>query len=135
MLTDAMQKTLEVKSLLESGKVKKINDAVKIVGLSRSAFYKYRDSIFPFHTMIKERIITLSIHLEDRTGTLSELLTIVAASKSNVLTINQTIPLQGKANITLSIDTAPMVIEIHELVKQISDLVAVKKVDIIGTGS
>ena len=85
--------------------------------------------------MIKERIITLSIHLEDRTGTLSELLTIVAASKSNVLTINQTIPLQGKANITLSIDTAPMVIEIHELVKQISDLVAVKKVDIIGTGS
>lgn len=135
MLPEGMQKTIEVKALLESGVVKTVNEAIKQVGISRSAFYKYRDAIFPFHTMVKEKIITLSIHLEDRTGTLSELLQIVARSNCNVLTINQTIPLQGKANISLSIDTSPMEMEIHELIKQMTELDAVKKVDIIGSGS
>ncbi len=135
MLTEGMQKTIEVKALLESGAAKTVNDAIKQVGISRTAFYKYRDSIFPFHTMVKEKIITLSIYLEDRTGTLSELLQIVARSNCNVLTINQTIPLQGKANISLSLDTSPMEMEIHELIKQMSELDAVKKVDIIGSGS
>lgn len=135
MLTEGMQKTIEVKALLESGVAKTVNDAIKQVGISRTAFYKYRDAIFPFHTMVKEKIITLSIYLEDRTGTLSELLQIVAQSNCNVLTINQTIPLQGKANISLSLDTSPMEMEIHELIKQMSELDAVKKVDIIGSGS
>lgn len=135
MLTEAMQKTLAVKSLLESGKAKTVNEAIKEVGISRGAYYKYRDCIFPFHTMVKEKIITLSINLEDRTGALSQLLSTVATSNSNVLTINQTIPLQGMANISLTIDTAPMEMEIHELIKQIRELDAVKKVDIIGTGS
>lgn len=135
MLTEAMQKTLEAKSLLESGKIKKINEAVKEVGLSRSAFYKYRDAIYPFHTMIKEKIITLSIQLADLSGALSQLLSVVARAQCNVLTINQTIPLQGMANITLSIDTAPMEMEISALVKTISELETVEKVEIIGSGS
>ncbi|WP_209122809.1 ACT domain-containing protein [Alkalihalobacillus sp. BA299] len=135
MLTEAMQKTLEAKELLESGKVKKINEAVKEVGLSRSAFYKYRDGIYPFHKMVKEKIITLSINLEDRSGTLSQLLSIVAASGCNVLTINQTIPLKGKANITLSLDTVSMKIEVSKLIEYIRELETVVKVEIVGSGS
>ncbi|WP_216829413.1 ACT domain-containing protein [Alkalihalobacterium elongatum] len=135
MLTEAMQKTLEAKELLESGKVKKINEAVKEVGLSRSAFYKYKDGIYPFHKMIKEKIITLSINLEDRSGTLSHLLSIVAASGCNVLTINQTIPLKGRANITLSLDTISMKMEMSELMQSIRDLETVVKVEIVGSGS
>lgn len=135
MLTESMLKTIEVKMLLEQGKAKTVNEAIKKVGISRSAYYKYRDSIFPFHTMVKEKMITLSILLEDRTGTLSELLQIIARSNGNVLTINQTIPLQGKANISLTIDTSPMKCDIHELIQQIRELDAVKKVDIIGSGS
>ncbi|WP_096201446.1 ACT domain-containing protein [Bacillus sp. FJAT-45350] len=135
MLTEAMQKTLEAKQMLESGKVKKINEAVQAVGLSRSAFYKYKDAIYPFHTMVKEKIITLSINLVDRSGSLSELLSIVAEAECNVLTINQTIPLQGRANITLSIDTTPLIIELSELVRQLEDMEVVEKVELVGSGS
>jgi chorismate mutase len=135
ILSEAMQKTLEAKALLDSGKAKKISEAVQAVDLSRSAFYKYKDSIFPFHTMVKEKIITLSIHLEDRSGTLSRLLSVVAEAGSNVLTINQTIPLQGRATITLSIETASMSIEIDKLVKQIQQLDFVEKVELIGSGA
>nr|WP_281248951.1 ACT domain-containing protein [Bacillus alkalicellulosilyticus] len=135
MLTEAMQKTLEAKALLQTGKAKKISEAVHTVGLSRSAFYKYKDGIFPFHTMVKESIITFSILLEDRAGALSELLSIVAFSKANVLTINQTIPLQGRANITLSLDTAPMELDVREFVRTIHELDTVEKIEVIGSGS
>lgn len=135
ILPEAMQKTLEAKALLDSGKVKKINEAVQAVDLSRSAFYKYKDAIFPFHTMVKEKIITLSIHLEDRSGALSRLLSVVAEVGSNVLTINQTIPLQGRATITLTIETASMNITIDQLVKKIQQLDAVERVELVGSGA
>lgn len=134
MLTEAMKKTLEAKALLESGKAKKINEAVQTVGLSRSAFYKYKDGIYPFKMMVNEKIVTLSINLVDRSGTLSQLLALVAMSGSNVLTINQTIPLKGRANVTLSVDTEPMTCTISELMKKITDLDAVEKVEIVGSG-
>ncbi|MFC0473657.1 ACT domain-containing protein [Halalkalibacter kiskunsagensis] len=135
MLTEAMEKTLAAKELLHSGKVKKINEAVSKVGLSRSAFYKYKDGIFPFHTMVREKIITLSIMLVDRSGSLSQLLGKVAETGANVLTINQTIPLQGRANMTLSIDTTPMKLELDELMEWLEKLDAVEKVELVGTGS
>jgi chorismate mutase len=134
MLTDAMQKTLNAKALLDSGKIKKINEAVTIAGLSRSAFYKYKDGIFPFNTMVKEKIITLSINLVDRSGTLSQLLSKVAETGANVLTINQTIPLQGRAHITLSIDTAPMKFELDQLMEQVEQVESVEKVELVGSG-
>lgn len=135
MLTDAMQRTLDAKALLANGKAKKINEAVQQVGLSRSAFYKYKDGIFPFHAIAKERLITLMINLEDRSGTLSQLLRIVAETGANILTINQTIPLQGRANITLSIDTAPITINLHELFEKMETLEAVESVEMVGSGS
>lgn len=134
MLTEAMKKTLEAKALLESGKVKKINEAVQAVGLSRSAFYKYKDGISPFKTMVNEKIVTLSIHLVDRSGALSQLLALVASSGSNVLTINQTIPLKGRANVTMSIDSEPMTSSISELIDKVRALDAVEKVEIVGSG-
>ncbi|ADU29748.1 ACT domain-containing protein [Evansella cellulosilytica] len=135
MLPEAMLKTVEAKQLLESGKCEKINEAVKQVELSRSAFYKYKDGIFPFHTMVKEKIITLSIYLEDRSGSLSKLLSLIAQTGANVLTINQTIPLQGRATITLSIETAAMHSDVTVLLDKIRELDAVVKVELIGSGT
>ena len=77
---------------------------MKRVGLSRSAFYKYRDTVFPFESIARERILTIFIQLEDRKGSLATLLRIVSDAKCNVLTIHQTIPVQARANITLSLD-------------------------------
>lgn len=135
MLTDAMEKTLAAKELLQSGKVKKINEAVNQVGLSRSAFYKYKDGIFPFNTMVREKIITLSIILVDRSGSLSQLLGKIAETGANVLTINQTIPLQGRAHMTVSIDMTPMKLDLDELMDWLEGLESVKKVELVGTGS
>lgn len=134
VLTESMKKTLEAKALLESGKVEQVNDAVARVGLSRSAFYKYRDSVFPFHSIIKEKIITLSVFLVDRSGALSEVLKTVAEIGCNVLTINQTIPLQGRANVTLSIETGAMAVELSELIARIEEVDAVERVEVIGSG-
>ncbi|MCR6110251.1 ACT domain-containing protein [Bacillus sp. A301a_S52] len=135
MLPEAMLKTVEAKRLLDNGKQAKINEVVKQVNLSRSAFYKYKDGIFPFHTMVKEKIITLSIHLEDQSGALSKLLSTVAGSGANVLTINQTIPLQGRATITLTIETAAMDIEITVLLNKLEEIEPVVKVEVIGSGA
>ncbi|GAK05234.1 LOW QUALITY PROTEIN: ACT domain protein [Geomicrobium sp. JCM 19037] len=134
MLTEAMQKTVQAKILLENKTCSTIGEAVKQVGLSRSAFYKYRDAVQPFHTMIQEKIITFSIHLADRSGALSGLLTKVAETDSNVLTINQTIPLQGRANITLTVDTSMLNVEVRQLMADIKAMEAVEKVEIIGSG-
>lgn len=135
MLPDAMLKTVEAKKLLDSGKAYKINEVVQKVDLSRSAFYKYKDGIFPFHTMVKEKIITLSIHLEDQSGTLSKLLSMVAQTGANVLTINQTIPLQGRATITLTIETAAMNSDVTVLLNKIESMDSVVKVELIGSGA
>jgi chorismate mutase len=135
VLSESMQKALEAKSLLERGKVDTINEAVKEVGLSRSAFYKYRDGIFPFHALVKEKIMTIFLNLEDRSGALSGVLQTVASLGCNVLTINQTIPLRGRANVTLSVETGAMHVEINELLKRLKELEAVERAEVIGSGA
>lgn len=135
VLPEAMKKTLEAKEMIERGRAESVAVATQRVDLSRSAYYKYRDTVFPFHTMVKEKIITLFFHLEDRSGTLSHLLGVVASSGCNVLTIHQTIPLQGKANVTLSLNTTGMTEEITSLLSNLKRLEFVDKVEILGSGA
>lgn len=130
-----MKKTLEAKEMIERGKAESVWEAVQRVDLSRSAFYKYRDTVFPFHTVVKEKLITLFFHLEDRSGTLSQLLSVVASAGCNVLTIHQTIPLQGRANVTLSLNITEMEIEIDELLTRLRRLEFVDKVEVLGSGA
>ncbi len=135
VLPEAMKKTLDVKEMLERGKAESIWDAVQQVDLSRSAYYKYRDTVFPFSTIVKERLVTLFFHLEDRSGTLSKLLGVVASSGCNVLTIHQTIPLQGRANVTLSLNTSEISTDIDDLLLELRKLEFVEKVEVLGTGA
>ncbi|WP_138415554.1 ACT domain-containing protein [Aquibacillus sediminis] len=135
MLPESMKKTIEAKELLESGKAESIHDAANQVDLSRSAFYKYRDAVFPFQAMVKERMITLFFHLEDRTGTLSNLLNTVAQAGGNILTIHQTIPLQGKANVTISLNTSAMHVNIGTLLQDLKRLDFIDKVEILSSGA
>ena len=135
VLTDAMQKTLEAKQLLQSGQVASIWDAVKEVDLSRSAFYKYRDAVFPFHSIVKERILTVFIQLQDRKGVLAKLLELVSEAHCNVLTIHQTIPIQGRANVTLSLDVTSMSHELDELMQSLKKLDFVESAEVISSGA
>ncbi|EDL62503.1 ACT domain-containing protein, partial [Bacillus sp. SG-1] len=97
--------------------------------------YKYRDTVFPFHTIVKERIITLIFHLEDRSGTLSYLLGEVAKTGCNILTIHQTIPLQGRATVTLSLNVADITVDIEEMLNSLRKMEFVEKVEMLGSGA
>ncbi len=135
VLTESMLKMLEAKRLLASGEESTIQDATKRVGLSRSAFYKYRDTVFPFESIARERILTIFIQLEDRKGSLATLLQIVSEAKCNVLTIHQTIPVQARANITLSLDVTEMTIKMEEFLQRLKVPDFVDSVVLISSGA
>ena len=100
---EVLLKVVEAKKLLETEKVRSVQDAVDAVGISRSSFYKYKDDIFQFHDNTQGTILTLTFQMEDEPGLLSEVLGIVAKYGANILTIHQSIPINGMASLTLSI--------------------------------
>src|SRR5699024_2459866 len=134
LLPEGMKKTLEAKKLLDTHKVDSIHEATRQIGVSRSVFYKYRDAVYPFQHMVKEQMLTLFFHLEDRTGALSFLLSEVAKAGCNILTIHQTIPIQGKANVTLSLNTTGMVTDIDQLLHDLKQMEFVNQVEILSSG-
>lgn len=119
-LPEIYLKVAEAKRLLESGEVSTVNDAAKRMGISRSAFYKYRDSILPFQNLMAGRIITFQLILQDLSGLLSSILTIFAQSGANILTINQTIPTNGCASVTVSAELTNLNCTVEELLGQLS---------------
>lgn len=134
ILPEALLKTIEAKSLLEGGKVHTINEAVERVGLSRSAYYKYKDGIFTLDRIEKENIVTISFDLQHRSGMLSKVLSLIAQYAGNVLTMNQSIPLQGKANVVLSLDTSRVGQLLPRLIESLQQLDGVSHARIVGQG-
>lgn len=105
ILPEAILKTAQTKELLAKNPTLTINEAVKQIGLSRSAFYKYRDGIFPFFEAVKERVVTIQINMENEAGVLSRCLNIITDSGANILTINQGIPTEGVARVMVSVES------------------------------
>ena len=101
---EVLLKVVEAKRLFDSGKVASVQDATDAVGISRSSFYKYKDDIFPFHENEKGKPTTLVIQLDDEPGLLSNILRAIDKFKCNILTIHQSIPINGIATLTLSVD-------------------------------
>jgi len=132
ILPEAILKTAKAKELLVKGDVYTINDAVERVGLSRSAYYKYKDGVFPFYEASREKIITISLILENKAGVLSHVLNFIASFKGNVLTINQGIPLQGIANVSVSLETAGMADTPENLLFGLGEIDGVRKIEVIG---
>lgn len=132
ILPEAILKTAKVKELLIKGDVDTINEAVERIGLSRSAYYKYKDGVFPFYEGSREKIITISLILNNKAGVLSHVLNFIASLKGNVLTINQGIPLQGVANVSVSIETAGMADTPENLLAGLGEITGVRKIEVIG---
>lgn len=130
-LPEVFKKTLLVKERLNKGEAKTVNEAVHEVGISRSAYYKYKDGIFPYYQMSAGRIITLSFLLEHKPGVLSRVINSIAAVGGNILMINQGIPLSGTAHVSVSIETASMDCSVEELMNRIRALEGVGKVDLL----
>ncbi|HEX7055629.1 MAG TPA: ACT domain-containing protein [Bacilli bacterium] len=134
VLPEAVLKTIKVKQLLAQGEAKTIHDAVEKVGLSRSAFYKYKDSVHSLNKWQRERIVTISLDLKHQSGVLSQVLSMIAAHQGNVLTIHQTIPLQGMANVVITMDTSDMSSPFPDLMRSLADLDGVRQSAVIGQG-
>ena len=104
---EVLLKVVEAKRLIDSGKIASVQEATESVGISRSSFYKYKDDIFPFHETTKGKTITMVIQMDDEPGLLSGVLKTIADFHANILTIHQSIPINGVATLTLSVDILP----------------------------
>ena len=130
-LPEVFLKVAEAKWLLETGEATTVNEAAKATGISRSAFYKYRDAIAPFQNLMAGRILTFQFILRDVTGLLSSILTIFAQFVANILTINQTIPTNGCASVTISAETTNMTDGVEEMVRALGAISGVLKAEIL----
>jgi chorismate mutase len=131
VLPEVFSRVIEAKRLLSSGKSKTVNDAVREAGLSRSAFYKYKDCVFPFYETSRGRVITLYFVVEDFSGILSSIINKIAQSKANIITINQNMPINGLADVTISIATAGMTMDIGQLMENIGEVEGVRRQEIL----
>ena len=104
---EVLLKVVQAKRLLDSGKVQTVQEAADRIGISRSSFYKYKDDIFPFHEQARGKTITFIIQMDDEPGLLSMVLQTIASFHGNILTIHQSIPINGVASLTLSVDILP----------------------------
>ncbi|MEG0765355.1 MAG: ACT domain-containing protein [Pseudoflavonifractor sp.] len=119
-LPEIFLKVAEAKRMLETGESDTVNQATRVVGISRSAFYKYKDSVRPFNDMLHGRIVTFQIMLKDQPGILSAVLNIFARTGGNILTINQGIPVSGCAAVTIGAETSGMEEPVEELLARLS---------------
>ena len=131
MLPEVFIKVCEAKEYLETGAADTVAEAVVKAGISRSAFYKYKDAISPFRDIKRDQVLTLSILMHDRPGALSAVLAIFADNKVNILTINQSISANGAAMVTLSIMADAMSISLDELRAQVEALPAVMRLELL----
>lgn len=115
LLPEIFSKVVEVKELLATGEAHTINEATARVGISRSAFYKYKDAVRPFNDMLSGRIVTLRLTLRDQLGALSNVLQGIASMGGNVLTINQSVPDGGVAEVSLDVETSALRFSMEEL--------------------
>ena len=130
-LPEIFLKVAEAKRLLETGEVDTVHLATRQVGISRSAFYKYKDAVQPFQNMKAGRIITFYTLLKDTPGVLSNILSIFANSGANILTINQTIPTNGCAGVTVTAETSEMHESLEEMMTEITAAEGVLKFEIL----
>jgi len=131
ILPDVFAKVIEVKKILSFGKIKTVNDAVKEVGISRSAYYKYKDYVFPFYETSRGKVLTLFFVVEDFSGILSSIIDKIASANANILTINQNIPINGLADVTVSIETFAMKDDMQALMVEIGKVEGVRRCEIL----
>jgi chorismate mutase len=126
MLPDVFNKVMAVKRLINSGKADSVNEAVQKVGLSRSAYYKYKDAVLPFYETSRGRLVTLIFAVENFPGILSGIINCLARAKANILTINQNIPINGLADVSISIETDQLTLDVENLMDELGRIPGVR---------
>lgn len=107
-LPEVFVRVTQARELLDTGRAQTVAEAAAMAGISRSAYYKYRDTVLPFRDLGRGRIVTFQLLLQDMAGMLSAVLALFSAHGANILTINQSIPTSGTAPVTITADTASL---------------------------
>ncbi len=128
---DVLLSVVEAKRLIETHKVATIQEAVDLVGISRSSFYKYKDDIMEFHDNAQGTTITLTFQMDDEPGALSDVLKIIALHGANILTIHQSIPINGMASLSLSIQILERTMDVSRLLEEMEAKNSIHNVKII----
>lgn len=128
---EVLLNVVAAKKLLESKRVATVQEAADAVGISRSSFYKYKDDIFPFHEEAKGKTITFIIQMDDEPGILSNVLRAIAQNHGNILTIHQSIPINGIASLTLSVEILPNTGDLSSMVEAIEKLEGIQYLKIL----
>lgn len=131
VLPEALLKTAQAKELLSKGKARTVNEAVELVGISRSAFYKYRDGIYPYSPTAKQELINLSLLLSHQTGVLSRVINSITELGGNIITINQNIPVRGIANVSITVEIDSHHTSPDQLLSCLASVKGVNKVEIV----
>ena len=131
---EVLLKVVEAKKLLDCGKAATVQEASELTGISRSSFYKYKDDIFPFHEEAKGKTVTFIIQMEDQPGLLSNVLQVIARFRGNILTIHQSIPINGVATLTLSVHILPGEGNAEAMVEVIEQSEGIHYLKILGRG-
>lgn len=133
-LPEIFLKVAEAKRLLATGMAATVNEATKMTDISRSAFYKYRDSVQPFRQMNSSRILTFQFMLRDEPGALSNILTAFAQQKANLMTVNSITPSNGCAIVTIAAETSETSVSIDEMLRIFLQTPGVIRADILAAG-
>lgn len=128
---EVLLKVVEAKRLIDSERAATVQEATDKVGISRSSFYKYKDDIFPFHDNAKGKTITFMLQMDDEPGLLSDVLHKVADFHANILTIHQSIPINGIASLTLSVEVLPSTGDVSEMIEQIEKQTGIQYLKIL----
>lgn len=131
VLPEVFIKVMEVKQRLNTGESSSVNEAVRKTGLSRSAYYKYKDSVLPFYEATNGKKVTLLITVENFQGILSSIINVISSTKASILTINQNIPINGLADISISLDTASMFGSVEDIMNDINRIAGVRKCTVL----
>ena len=128
---EVLLRVVEAKRLLDSGKVESVQEATEMVQISRSSFYKYKDDIFPYHENAKGKTVNMVIQLDDEPGLLSIVLKTVAEFHANILTIHQSIPINGVATLSISVQVLQTTKDISEMLDAMEKRTGVHSVKIL----
>ena len=122
VLPEVFTKVIYAKSLLESGEITNISQAAKLADISRSAIYKYRDSVFPYVNEMSSKVLSIYVLLRDKPGVLSGLISELYSHGVNILTINQNIPVDGLAAVSVSVSLDATTVNDMEMVNDLKKL-------------
>lgn len=132
ILPEVYSKVIEAKNYIATGEADSTSQAIKMAGISRSAYYKYKDAIFEYNSKQSDEAVTINAKLKDNAGVLSALMSELYRAGANILSINQSVPVNSVADVSVTIRATEMTISQDKLIENLKSINGVNSVKLGG---